>query len=148
MSYMAAAQLYDRDFFEWIQCNAALLRAGHFDQADIANIAEELESMGRSERNGLESRLEVLIQHLLKWQVQPNRRGASWRNTIDLQRMKIAKLLRESPSLRPVISADLEETYAYSRKRAMGETGLRESNFPYECPFTLAQILDPEFFPE
>jgi hypothetical protein len=75
---MAAPQLYDRDFFEWTQCNAALLRAGQFDQADIQHIAEELEDMGKSERRRLESRLEVLLQHLLKWQIQPNRRSTSW----------------------------------------------------------------------
>ena len=55
---MAAAQLYDRDFFEWIHCNAPLLRAGRFDQADIEHIAEELEDMGKGERRGLESRVE------------------------------------------------------------------------------------------
>jgi hypothetical protein len=145
---MAAAQLYDRDFFEWTQCNAALLRAGQFDQADIQHIAEELEDMGKSERRGLESRLEVLLQHLLKWQIQPNRRGASWRDTIELQRMKIAERLDESPSLKPVVAANLGKAYKYGRLRAVRETGLRRSTFPEECPFTLAQILDSEFFPE
>jgi hypothetical protein len=145
---MAAAQLYDRDYFEWAQCNAALLRAGRFDQADIEHIAEELDDMAKSERRGLESRVEVLVLHLLKWQFQPNRRSASWQNTIELQRMRIAKRLRESPSLKPTLAATLEETYGYGRKRAIGETGLRESSFPSSCPFTLAQILDSEFFPE
>jgi hypothetical protein len=145
---MGAAQLYDRDFFEWTRCNAALLRAGHLDQADVQHIAEELEDMGKGERRGLESRLEVLLQHLLKWKIQPNRRSASWRNTIELQRMKIAKRLEESPSLKPVLAANLEGVYLYGRKRAVGETGLLESSFPTSCPFTLAQILDPEFFPE
>lgn len=76
---MTAVPLYDRDFFKWTRCNAALLRAGRFDQADIEHIAEEIEDMGKSERRGLESRLEVLLPHLLKWQVQPNQRSASWR---------------------------------------------------------------------
>jgi hypothetical protein len=145
---MEAAQLYDSDFFQWIQCNAALLRSGQFDQADIQHIAEELEDMGKSERRGLESRLEVLLQHLLKWQAQPNRRGASWRNTIALQRRKLTKRLRESPSLKPVLSANLAEAYEGGRLRAAMETGLLESSFPSCCPFTLAQILDPDFFPE
>jgi hypothetical protein len=145
---MATAPLYDRDFFEWAQCNAALLRAGQFDRADIQHIAEELEDMARSERRGLESRLEVLLQHLLKWQIQPNRRGASWRNTIELQRMELEKLLRESPSLKPVLAANLDDAYRFGRKRAVRDTGLRESSFPDSCPFTLAQVLDSEFFPE
>jgi hypothetical protein len=145
---MAASQLYDRDFFEWTQCNAALLRAGQLDQADIQHIAEELEDMGKSERRRLESRLEVLLQHLLKWQIQPNRRSTSWQTTILLQRRELVKLLNESPSLRRVLSENLPEAYEGGRLRAVRETGLRRSTFPEECPFTLAQILDSEFFPE
>ena len=145
---MAAAQLYDRDFFEWIHCNAPLLRAGRFDQADIEHIAEELEDMGKGERRGLESRVEVLLLHLLKWQLQPNRRSAGWRNTIKLQRMRIARRLKESPSLKPVLSANLAEAYQAGRLMALRETGLLEASFPSSCPFTLAQLLDSEFLPE
>ena len=73
--------LYDRDFYAWANQQAALLRAGRLAEADIENIAEEIESMGRSEKRELVSRLVVLLQHLLKWQFQPLFRGASWRLT-------------------------------------------------------------------
>jgi hypothetical protein len=63
---MTAKELYDRDFYEWTRCNAALLRAGRFEEADVERIAEEIEDMGRSERRGIEGRLEVLLTHLLK----------------------------------------------------------------------------------
>ena len=70
--------LYDRDFYAWANEQAALLRAGRLTEADIENIAEEIESMGRSEKRELVGRLAILLQHLLKWQFQPGRRSASW----------------------------------------------------------------------
>src|SRR5258708_37402713 len=97
-------QLYDRDFFEWTQCNAALLRSGRFDQADIEHIAEEIEDMGKREYRELGSRLEVLLQHLLKWQAQPNLRTRGWGSTIKVQRIDIPKLLRGRPSLKPKLA--------------------------------------------
>ena len=145
---MTAPQLYDRDFFEWTRCNAALLRAGRFDQADIEHIAEEIEDMGKRERRELESRLEVLIQHLLQWKAQPARRSESWSKTVKLQRREIAKLLAEMPSLKPALSVSLREAYQGSVLRASLETGEPEASFPASCPFTLDEILDQEFLPD
>ena len=141
-------QLYDRDFFEWTQCNAALLRSGRFDQADIEHIAEEIEDMGKREYRELGSRLEVLLQHLLKWQAQPNLRTRGWRSTIKVQRIDIAKLLREMPSLKPKLAASLSEAYRSGVLLASAETDLPEDSFPASCPFTLQQMLNEEFFPE
>jgi len=83
MSETGANDLYDRDFYAWANEQAALLRAGKLSDADVANIAEEIESMGRSEKRELVSRLVVLLLHLLKWQYQPARRGRSWQVTIE-----------------------------------------------------------------
>jgi hypothetical protein len=77
-----AKDLYEQDFFEWTVQNAQLLRAGRLEEADLEHIAEEIEDMGRSERRELESRLSVLLSHLLKWRFQPSRRGRSWQATI------------------------------------------------------------------
>ncbi len=99
MPHNAAA--YDEDFYAWTQKQARLLRAGEFSQLDIENVAEELESMGRSDRNEIESRLEVLLMHLLKWQLQIKLRSPSWSGAMREQRRRIVKLLGESPSLRP-----------------------------------------------
>ncbi len=145
---MTATKLYDLDFFEWTQCNAALLRAGRFDEADIEHIAEEIRDMGAREQHELESRLEVLLQHLLKWQFQPHLRGRSWRSTIKVQRRDIAKLLRRMPSLKPKLAAGLDDAYEGGVVLAWGETDLPEDSFPASCPFTLEQILDKEYFPE
>jgi hypothetical protein len=79
---------HENDFYAWTQEQAHLLRTGQLHQIDLQNIAEEIEDMGRSERRQLESRLEILIMHLLKWQFQPNLRSRSWQLTIKEQRLR------------------------------------------------------------
>jgi hypothetical protein len=147
MRHMGARDLYETDFFEWTRCNAALLRAGRFDQADIEHVAEEIEDMGKRERRELDSRLEVLLRHLLKWQFRPERRGRSWRVTINSQRRKLDKLLREMPSLRAALPAAIPEAYAYAVRGAADETDLPAHHFPAHCPYQINQIMDEAFFP-
>jgi hypothetical protein len=142
------AAVYDEDFFAWTQEQAQLLRTGEFSQLDIENIAEELESMGRSDRREIESRLVVLLAHLLKWQVQIRLRSRSWSATIQEQRDRIQDLLGESPSLRPVVSSMRPALYTRARRVAADQTGLDEIAFPSECPFTPEQILSEDFLPE
>jgi len=142
------AAAYDEDFYAWTQEQARLLRTGQFSQIDVENVAEELESMGRSDKRELDSRLEVLLMHLLKWQVQPNLRPPSWRGTIREQRRRIEKLCRESPSLRPQVPHLIPDAYVEAREKAVEETGLAEAAFPTECPFTPEQILADDFLPE
>ena len=139
---------YEDDFFAWSMEQARLLRAGDFSRLDIENIAEELESMGRSDKREIESRLEVLLMHLLKWQVQVKSRSPGWFGTIREQRRRICKLLQESPSLRPVVGQLIAENYAEARDRASLETGLSETMFPAECPFSTQQVTDETFLPE
>ncbi|HLB99535.1 MAG TPA: DUF29 domain-containing protein, partial [Acetobacteraceae bacterium] len=92
--------LYDRDFYAWANEQAALLRAGRLAEADLENIAEEIESMGRSEKRELNSRLRVLLMHLLKWRHQPMLRSKRWSNTIAAQRDDIVDHLADNPSLK------------------------------------------------
>ena len=93
--------LYDTDFVAWLEEQAAHLRAGRLSALDIANFAEELEGLARSDRHELENRLETLILHLLKWDHQPDQRSNRWRASVAEQRSRIRRLLKESPSLRP-----------------------------------------------
>jgi len=139
---------YEEDFYAWTIEQARLLRAGEFSALDIENIAEEIESMGRSDRRAIESRLTVLLAHLLKWQLQPEMRSTSWSGTIREQRRQIERLLRESPSLRPFVPEVLSEAYAEAREDAAEETGLSQSTFPETCPFTAEEALSREFLPE
>jgi hypothetical protein len=139
---------YEEDFYAWTVEQADLLRTGEFSALDIANIAEEIESLGRRDRRELGSRLTVLVAHLLKWQKQPDMRSKSWSATIREQRRQIKKLLEESPSLRPFVAKALAEVYNDSREDAADETGLAATGFPAECPFTLDEVLSREFLPE
>lgn len=142
------AQLYETDFVAWTEETVQLIRAREFGQVDWDAVVEEIESLGRSERRELKSRLEVLLQHLLKWQYQSNLRSGSWRNTIDEQRNRIEDLLQESPSLKSYPEEVLAECYKRGRKAARNETELSLNTFPAECPYTITQILDTEFLPE
>jgi Domain of unknown function DUF29 len=144
----ADTELYERDFIEWAHHNARLLRSGCLEKADIDHIAEEIEDLGKSQHRALESRLEALIEHLLKWKFQPERRSRSWRNTIREQRAQIARLLGKMPSLGPQLPANLEEIYELAVAVALLDTRLPETAFPPSSPFSLDQILDQDFFPE
>ena len=141
-------QLYDRDFYGWANEQAGLLRAGRLSEADIDHIAEEIESMGKSERNQLTNRLAVLLAHLLKWQFQPALRGNSWRLTVREQRRWIARVMAQNPSLRPELGAILDDAYGDALLIAERETGLLESTFPPTCPWSFEQILEPDLWPE
>jgi hypothetical protein len=140
-------ELYDQDFFEWTARNAELLRTGRLEEADLEHIAEEIEDMGKRQRHELNSRLRVLLTHLLKWQIQSGRRSGSWRATIQVQREEIEDLLEEMPSLRDVLRKSLPRVYRRAVTKAVGETGLARDRFPPDCPFELEQILDPDFYP-
>ncbi|WP_414530649.1 DUF29 domain-containing protein [Nodularia chucula] len=142
------AQLYETDFVGWTEQTVQLIRAAQFAQVDWDAVIQEIESLGRSERRELKSRLEVLLQHLLKWQYQSTLRSGSWQNTINEQRYRIADLLQDSPSLKSYPQEVLPESYSRGRKAAINETQLPQSKFPVECPYTIAQILDTEFLPE
>jgi hypothetical protein len=138
---------YEQDLYEWAVENARLLRERRFSEIDAANIAEELEDMGKSERRALFSHLRNLLLHLLKWQYQPERRGTSWTLSIRNTRDEIEIVLQDSPSLRDAAAQSLETAYAKARSYAATETGIAEETFPRECPYSLEQILDDNFLP-
>ena len=100
---MRNSLLYEQDFYAWANEQAALLRSGRVSDADLEHIAEEIESMGRSEKRELINRLKVLLAHLLKWQFQPTLRGTSWRLTIEDQRQEVAEHLADNPSLKAML---------------------------------------------
>ena len=138
------SDLYGRDFYAWANEQGALLRAGKLSAADIEHIAEEIESMGRSERNRLTNRLAVLLTHLLKWRFQPALRGNTWRLTIREQRRQARRLLDQNPSLRAGLEAILADAYGDALLAAQRETGLPEDAFPAACPWTFDQAMQDE----
>ena len=139
---------YETDFYAWSNEQAALLRGGRFSQLDITHLAEEIEDLGKRERRALQSRLGVLLGHLLKWRYQgdyPYRK--SWRATINTQRRSIAKLLDENPSLRSWLVETVPDAYADARDLAVAETPFDYDAFPTSCPWTLEEMLD-DYWPE
>ena len=139
---------YETDFYLWTQQQADLLRQGQFNRVDLdaANIAEEIESMGRREKHSIRSYLQNVLLHLLKWQYQPERRGTSWKLSIRNGRDQIAWQIKDSPSLRPQLEGLLAEVYPSARRNAADETGLPLTTFPDVCPFTVEQITG-EYWP-
>ena len=144
---MQATSLYETDFYAWAKTQAAALQQENFEQLDIANLIEEIEDMGKSQQRQLESRLIVLLAHLLKWQHQPGKQSRSWQATIDVQRIQLHKLLKQNPSLRPSLATIITEAYEQARKLAWAETGLDLKAFSPTCPYTAVQILDDAFLP-
>ena len=116
-------------------------------KADLENIIEELEMMGRSEKRALKSRLIVLLTHLLKWQYQPVRRGKSWELTIKGQRANCLDVLDDNPSLKSKLDELFVRSYSRAKIEAAKETGLDENHFPEQCPYTIAELFDNSFYP-
>src|SRR3954467_14956474 len=137
---MRSAQLYDTDFAEWSRHNAELLRSGRTSEADLEHIAEEIEDMGKRERRSLHNRCVVLIEHLLKWQHQPERRGASWTRTIVVQRTRIQRLLDENPSFRPGLREVVAEAYDDAVTIVSAVKKRPRTDFAACCPFSLDQL--------
>jgi hypothetical protein len=139
--------LYESDFYAWANEQAALLRAG-LAEADIENIAEEIESEGRSEKRELVNRLAVLLHHLLKWRFQPLFRGADWRLTIEERRYRLEDHLKDNPSLISQLPQSMREAYRLAKVRALRETGFDSGTFPANCPYAFEQAMNGDFWPE
>ena len=141
------ASLYEADFFAWSQEQGRLLKARRTAGLDWDNLAEEVETLGRSERNEIRSRLIVLLQHLLKWQFQASRRKPGWAASLLQVRDQINVQLQESPSLKRYPETVLKKQYRIARLKAADETGLLIDSFPEHCPYSIVQILDESFLP-
>jgi hypothetical protein len=139
--------LYDRDYFAWTVEQARVLRTLQPVDLDWENVAEEIESLGRSDKQRIASNLNVVLLHLLKWKYQPVERSLSWRGSIVEHRDRVNDLLADSPSLRHYPGDVLAREHVSARLKAIGETGLPERAIPAACPFTIEQVLDPGFWP-
>ncbi|HHP7232749.1 MAG TPA: DUF29 domain-containing protein [Xenococcaceae cyanobacterium] len=141
-------QLYEQDFCLWVENTVNLLKQKKFNNIDWKNLIEEIESLGKSERNALKSNLRVLLRHLLKWQYQPNKRSNSWNYTISEHSIRITEALADSPSLKAYFTDIWQNCYSNARNLAAKETGLDINLFPVDCPFSQEEILNPEYVTE
>jgi hypothetical protein len=140
--------LYETDLYAWTREQARLLRERRWDDLDLDNLIDEVESVGGSEKREIRNRVIKLLAHLLKWKYQPGYRGSSWRRTILEQRQQLADIVEDSPSLRDYLAKQVRERYPGATLEAADETGIAIGLFPSESPFTAEQVLDREFFPE
>ncbi len=136
---------YERDFYSWLIEQARHLREGRFDALDRANLAEEIESLGREQFNKLVSALRVVMLHMLKWDHQASLRSRSWILSIEEQRLDIADVLADNPGLKPRISEAIARAYRRARIEAARETGLDETEFPAACPYSFDDIIMRNF---
>ena len=137
---------YENDFSAWALYNAQLLREGKFAELDVEHLIEELEDMGNN-RPELANRFIILIAHLLKWEYQPDNRSSSWQGSINEPRVRISRLLRNKPSLKPSLLNAIVDAYSDAVELASDDTGLAKSTFPTTCPYSLEQLLEKRFFP-
>ena len=139
---------YEEDVYGWATHTAELLRMKKMSEVDFENIIEEIEALGRSEKHELINRLALVIMHLLKCQYQPEKRTRSWDLTIKEQRKKSKIHFRDNPSLKSKLDEILTDAYDVALSPAARETGLDETVFPQQCPYTFEQIMDDAFYPE
>lgn len=144
-SFVNSQTLYEQDFYLWTKAIVQHLKENRFNDIDIPNLIAEIESMGKSEKRELKSRLIVLLIHLIKWQYQPEKRSESWRSTITEQRICIEALLEDSLSLQPLLIEIFPDCYEKARSKASEETGIKLNFFPQESPFTLDETLNAYF---
>jgi len=140
--------LYDRDYYLWLEATSQLLRDRQLDRIDIEHLAEELEDMGKSEKRAIESNLEILFMHLLKYKYQAEKQTNNWRYTIYEHRDRIQKAFRDSPSLRRYFEQVFDSCYTEARTMAALETGMNMDEFPELCPFSITETLDLDHWPE
>jgi hypothetical protein len=135
------------DFYAWSLQQAALLRAGRLEEADLAGIAEEIERLGRTDKRELTSRLAMLLLRLLKWRCLPRSRSEAWRLSIANSRDEIRELLSASPSLTSAVADAMIAAYRYARRRAIA-TELPKELIPPQCPWGFAEAMDEDYWPE
>ena len=148
------SDLYDTDFVLWAKSQAELLRlraAGKLAneaEVDWSNIAEEIESLGKSDQRELRNRVRTILTHLIKLQASPAAEPrAGWRATILEQRAELRVVLDDSPSLlRPFAERVLPDAYGRGRDSAMDDTGLL--HMPELPPWPLNDVLATEFWPD
>lgn len=139
--------LYQQDFFAWTKQQINFLQNQQWNQLDLVHLIEEIETLGKQQRQELRNRLSILIGHLLKWEYQPQKRSYSWLATLRVQRIDIQELIDDNPSLKPYLEEALTQAYIKGLLLAVSETNLPDRTFPQNCPYSLTEILSDRFYP-
>ena len=145
--YTMTTTLYDTDFDNWAQQQAAALRAKAWNQLDIEHLAEEVYDLRKTERRAVRSQLRLLCSHSLKWHYQPENRSESWLGTIREARRQIHEALEEMPTLARELPGLFLAAYRQGRREAAADTDLDLSTFPPQCPWTLEAMRTEGWLP-
>ena len=132
---------YEKDLYKWSKTQVNLLKKGDFSRADVDHIIEEIEDLGSSQRNALESQMIRLLMHMLKIAYQPQKHTKSWDKSIGNSRIEIEKIIRKNPSLKRELNNVMNDSYYYARKKAHVETRLDINIFPTDCPWSLKEVI-------
>ena len=135
------ASAYEADYGAWVETQAALLREGRFDRLDLANLIDEVESLGKSDFHKFESAIKIVLLHLLKWDVQTDHRSRSWADSIEGHRRRVMRELESSPSYKARLDEAVIEAYHRARFKAHKETKLPMRTFPESCPYSWDDIM-------
>jgi hypothetical protein len=136
---------YGADFYTWAMEQSALLRDGRVSELDLPNLAEEIESLGKSAFSSLASAYRVILVHMLKWDHQPERRTRSWVVSIETQRVDAEEELQDSPGLKPQVAEAIERAYRRARIEAAGQMKRSKATLPEHCPYTPEDIMNRSF---
>ena len=145
---LRTTRAYERDFYAWTAEQAGALRRVKPDHVDWENLAEEVESLGRSDKRAIGSDLKIVLEHLIKWKFQPEKRSDSWSDSIEERRDRIARIIEDSPSLAATPGEVLAREYRKARRKALRDTKLAPARIPAACPFKVEEVLDPEYLPD
>ncbi len=127
-------QLYEQDFYLWLEATAARLQAHDFEHLDLEHLIEEIQALGKSQKRELESRLRVLLTHLLKRvYVDSTYDNRGWEETIQEQRSELQLLLEQSPSLQSYFAIVFEKTFRVALRQV--RESYRKVEFPEVWPF-------------
>ena len=132
----------EADLYSWALRQAELLRAGRLSEIDAAAIAEEIDDVGEEQYHRLENALRVLMQHVLKWEYQPEARSRSWTITIRERRRRASRQLRRNPGLKARLNEALLDAYEDARDEAARERGLPTRTFPIASPFAFSDLME------
>jgi hypothetical protein len=146
---IALTELYETDFVLWTEKTAELLRQKNYDAVDWENVIEEIESMGRNDRNAVESLLTRLIEHLLKltyWESKRERNARHWMGEIATFRVQLKKKMKTA-TLANHARDCFEESYSEAREILITAGYVKKTTIPLEPPFSLEEVLDGDWFP-
>ena len=154
---LASKTLYEQDYYLWLETTRQQLQQiveenniASLPALDWEHLREEIEDLGIEQRRKVVSYFKQLLIHLLLyryWEAERAYCGNGWRLEIGNFRDELEFLLN-SKTLKNYLGQQFDSIYAKARKRAIDKTGLPANTFPTQCPFTVDQVLNPDFLPE